>query len=112
MVRQLAIPLRLGVAGGLFPRCKDGSALQITDGRMLILTVEREPRDATCQARSHEKKENQAHEWLRGLHEPRLLACLAYRAVCVVPVSDLPHGLCSLFAFPAEQVIFLAYCQC
>ena len=70
--RQRAIPaIRRGVAGKLVPRGKDGTALQITDGRLRILTVEREPRDAPRQARRHEQQEHQTHAWLRGLHEPR-----------------------------------------
>ena len=69
IVRPLAIPaLRRGVAGELFPRGKEGSALQITDGRRIILTVERELQAAPHQARRHEKQDNQAHEWLPEQH--------------------------------------------
>jgi hypothetical protein len=39
------------LAGGLVPRGNGGAALQRTDGRLLILTVERELRDAPWQAR-------------------------------------------------------------
>jgi hypothetical protein len=41
------LTIRRGVAGRLFPRGKEGSALQITGGRMRILTVERELQAAT-----------------------------------------------------------------
>jgi hypothetical protein len=93
MVRQLAIPtLRLEVAVRLFPRGNDGAALQRTDGRIRLLAVVGELEGATRQARGQEKQENQAHAWLLGLHEPRLLPLYNTRiqgSVRRIPASSL-----------------------
>ena len=49
--QRVILARRRALAGGRVPRGNDGAALQRTDGRLRILTVARELRDAPCQAR-------------------------------------------------------------